>query len=828
MTARPTFRNFFILIIILSSMFLSVASAPPANMDPAQEGDFSDINPTYEWATYIYTTDIDSAEEMVVDQNGDIIVVFTSVKSPDYSWINGDPSEIHVAKLTKDGVLVWQTDLEIDTSSIAAELDIANEDIFGVADTVAVDASGNIYVTGTTRWNYTFVAKIDTNGSVLWNHFIDILYVSADRLSAENIAIDDSGNLYIVFEDFELGPTGEAGVGKYRAQLAKVNSDGELEWVNRFAEFNHDNVDTTPIYQYVKVGREGIVVVSNAKSSWGEPLKEFSGEQDVSIAEFDSTTGELRWNTFLGVGWTRDEFLAIDFVRLDGNGNIYITGDIERDWGNPIIPLSGSDDCFLMKVQNNGDLLWNTFFGGTGFDDVNGMDIGEDGNPYLIGTSTSTWGEPTNPFGEDENNATFIAQFDTNGSLLWNSFLDESRFLGPKFVGLAENDSFYFLFDAFFIPDVKTIDFGNDDDDVYLVKLNLYGTSTTYRPPSLYVPDLTLHIPTPFDISTDPGVIGTNVFLAVVLMLPFAIAVDVFSKIFSANEEYFNKFALIAWIGRAQKWFRDLTTNRASWQGLRDVVGLLGVIGFYGLVFSLLDVKWNPFSVSGIVLFVSMAVAFGLVGLLDDIIQWRAIRKWGHQGEFTVRPANLFLAAASTTVSRLLALAPGLMFGSPEALKINEEELSQTQNHALARISMFTYVVIGLTAWLPTIATYLLQQSDIAVNLKNIIGIVEAFLLVIFAVALENVFVQLIGFSDGLGQKIRSWNKLIWGISLTFASFAFLHTLLNPRYEFLESIQEGNIAVFIGVTASFIVLTMLLQLYLRRKKRTATGTAGSQ
>jgi hypothetical protein len=827
MTVRPTFRNFFILIIILSYTVLSATSVLPASMHPPQQEDFSDINPTYEWGIYLSGDskyNYMNQSGMAADSLGNLYVLSLGQEDTDGVFTGEEPNQLTLHKVTKDGNLEWQFSFEINENSDAYPGSITvdgNDNIFvsGYTD----DLSSPYYTDGT---NNLFVAKFDPSGTLLWNTLVEI----PDPFLA-TLSTDAEGNVYICGEGEVKAYDGISKIANF--MLAKVSSQGSVEWVKPYGNFEYNDFFTQAGF-VSKVGPNGFLyVIGDVNSSWGEPLQSFLGERDIFVAKFDRD-GSVIWNTFLGTNGTYlDNTMLNDHptfrdMEIDINGNIYVVGENEASWGNPITPFSGTTDSYLAKIDDNGNLLWNTFFatanGTFGGEGTSEMQLIDD-RIYVFGESSSSWGNPIQPFNirrQDD----YIAQFDPNGALVWNSFFDTPS---NKLILLSDEKTLYVHERSRrLLPEttrVSGIDSDEDNDDLIVAKINLYGTSTTYRPPSLYVPDITLHIPTPLDVSKDPGVIGTNVFLAVFLMLPFAIAVDVFSKIFSANEEYFNKFALIAWIGRAQKWFRDLTTNRASQQGLRDVVGLLGVIGFYGLVFSLLDVKWNPFSVSGIVLFVSMAVAFGLVGLLDDIIQWRAIRKWGHQGEFTVRPANLFLAAASTTVSRLLALAPGLMFGSPEALKINEEELSQTQNHALARISMFTYVVIGLTAWLPTIATYLLQQSDIAVNLKNIIGVVEAFLLVIFAVALENVFVQLIGFSDGLGQKIRSWNKLIWGISLTFASFAFLHTLLNPRYEFLESIQEGNIAVFIGVTASFILLTLFLHLYMRRRNRVAVSAA---
>ncbi|MCC6298448.1 MAG: hypothetical protein IT314_04065 [Anaerolineales bacterium] len=836
MPARQTTHRLFFPVVIFISILLSAASWIPGKKEtisskPTLQEDFSDINPSHEWGTLVYSTATryDRLDGMVVDTNGDVLVLFNSFESVDLASPFNDPSQIHVSRFTKDGDLEWQITLETDTKSIVDEYFLGNGVAYSIADSIILDNDGNAFVVGTTNWGFTFIAKLDPNGSVLWNKHFDIPNEARDHnFPAKTITVDSDGNLYLVnhlYDEFpEIIDQSQPWKARLVSQLTKVSSDGEVEWVNNFAEYGWGNYDDfEEVKDLVITDQSGFIyVVSDSKEPWGEPINAFSGDRDIAVAKFDSM-GNLLWNTFLNLAWPTGNLRPrIDYIQIDTNNDILLAGQSEQDWGNPIVHFSEDEDVFLAKLDANGKLSWNTFLGGSGNDLAAGIVIGKDNNIFVIGSSPSIWGKPITSEGED-----FIAQFNTNGTLLQNIFMDlgvHLIFLNGSGYAVGSGDNGFFLLSS---GEFYYKGFENDIYEISLDKLNLYGTDGGFRPPSIYVPDITLHIPTPLDISTNPKIIGTNALLAVFLMLPFAVSVDVFSKIFSANEAYLNRFALIAWIGRTQKRLRDLTTTRATQQGLRDTLGLLSVIGFYGLIFSLLDVTWNPFSAKGIILFLSMAVAFGLVGLLDDIIQWRTIRKWGHQGEFSVRPANVFLAAASTAVSRLLTLVPGLMFGSPEALKINEEELSQTQSQSLARISMFTYVVIGLAAWLPTIATTLLQQSDIPGNAKNIIGAVEAFLLVIFAAALENVFVQLIGFSEGLGQKIRSWNKIIWGVSLALATFAFLHTLLNPHYDFVQAIQSGNITVFIAVTISFIVLTFGLQLYLRRKSKEAASTANS-
>jgi hypothetical protein len=179
--------------------------------------------------------------------------------------------------------------------------------------------------------------------------------------------------------------------------------------------------------------------------------------------------------------------------------------------------------------------------------------------------------------------------------------------------------------------------------------------------------------------------------------------------------------------------------------------------------------------------------------------------------EYNLRAASILLSVLSVGISRAVSLLPGLMFGSPEVLEVDEKMLNERQNQSLIKISSTTYLVMALGAWLPTIATTLIQREPISDSVREIIGGVEAFLLVIFAVALEFIFLELLAVSDGLGTKLKRSNLWIWAISLALCTFFFLHTLLNPRYDLVEILQQSNITLFIGIVIVFIVIAFVLR-----------------
>ena len=115
---------------------------------------------------------------------------------------------------------------------------------------------------------------------------------------------------------------------------------------------------------------------------------------------------------------------------------------------------------------------------------------------------------------------------------------------------------------------------------------------------------------------------------------------------------------------------------------------VLGIAAFYGLVFALLDPTWEPFSLTGLWLVLSFAIACGLVGIADDLASWATARRWGVAGEMSVRPGSLVTALGSTAATRLLFLVPGVMIGTPRRSRSTRRSSTVRQRGRLAAMGL--------------------------------------------------------------------------------------------------------------------------------------------
>ena len=80
----------------------------------------------------------------------------------------------------------------------------------------------------------------------------------------------------------------------------------------------------------------------------------------------------------------------------DASGNVYVAGDTQEP-GFPVTSNAlqktfgaGGQDGFVAKLDRNGNLLWSTFLGGSGWDGVFGLTVDGTGNVVITGVTQSS------------------------------------------------------------------------------------------------------------------------------------------------------------------------------------------------------------------------------------------------------------------------------------------------------------------------------------------------------------------------------------------------------------------------------------------------------
>lgn len=274
---------------------------------------------------------------------------------------------------------------------------------------IAVDRSGNAFVTGTTASpNFPttqagqtslgagrdiFVTKLNPAGTAFT---YSVLMGGGYSDTATGIAVDTSGDAYIVgytsSTDFPTtsGAFQASNAGDSDVFLSKLNSTGTSLVYSTY--LGGSGVDYG---RAVAVDSSGDAFVTGSTQSTDFPTMNplqvgNDGGSDAFLSEFNPTGTALLYSTYLG-GTGADEGLAI---ALDSAGNPYIAGDtFSSDFPtqSPLqAALSGSSDAFVAEINpETSSLVFSTYLGGSGVDSAQSIALDSAGSIYLAGRTSS-------------------------------------------------------------------------------------------------------------------------------------------------------------------------------------------------------------------------------------------------------------------------------------------------------------------------------------------------------------------------------------------------------------------------------------------------------
>jgi len=294
----------------------------------------------------------DTAWAVAVDASGNVYVTGASVGS-------GTGKDYATIEYNSSGIQQW----------VARYNGPGNSD--DVATAIAVDGSGNVYVTGystgsSSGFDYATI-KYDASGTQKWVARYDGTGNGNDY--AFSIAVDGLGNVYVT--GFSTGPA-----SGYDYATIKYNSSGTRQWVARYDGPAHANDYANAI----AVDGSGNVYVTGG--SGGSGVGCVPACDDYATIKYNSS-GRQQWVArYNGSGNGSDDAQAI---AIDSSGNVYVTG---ISWGG-----SGTfDDYATVKYDTSGTQQWVARYNGPGNSEDVGRAIAVDasGNVYVTGESTGS------------------------------------------------------------------------------------------------------------------------------------------------------------------------------------------------------------------------------------------------------------------------------------------------------------------------------------------------------------------------------------------------------------------------------------------------------
>jgi len=357
-----------------------------------------------QWGTYFGGPSNDQANFVCFDGIGNIYIAGNTSSSVSISTAGchqqtyGGNQDAFLAKYNSAGVLQWATyyggsGLEIGWS-------------------VAVDASGNVYLTGRTSSvdsistagshqvsfgggiSDGFITKFNSAGVRQWGTYYGGILDDYGR----NVDLDMSGNVYIT--GYSSSTSAISTIGSHQvniggglsgdAYLVKFNGSGVRLWATYYGGSGNDDGRSIALDQYGNIYLAGTTVSTNNISTLGCHQFIIGGSGDAFLVKFDNS-GVRQWGTYNG-GSSID---GVCNVSVDSLDNVFLSGDAFSANGFTTAGCyqqinGGLFDAFATKFSGVGVRVWGTYYGGATSDRGFAMCVDLFGNFYLGGETAST------------------------------------------------------------------------------------------------------------------------------------------------------------------------------------------------------------------------------------------------------------------------------------------------------------------------------------------------------------------------------------------------------------------------------------------------------
>jgi hypothetical protein len=417
------------------------------------------IDPILTYSTYLGGSLLDTAYGIAVDSSSNAYVAGYSTSTnfpiarPYQTSYGGGSYDVIIAKLNPSGGLLYSTYIG------------GSGDDHGLK--IALDASGNIYVTGDTNsTNFptanpyqassggsidAFLLKLNSSGNALI--YSTYLGGSGDDHSY-GIAVDSSGSAYITgytsSTNFPLvGALQATFGGSDDVFITKFNALGSgLVYSTYLGGSGSDRAHGIALDSSGNASVIGDTASTNFPTANSYQSSYGGGTYDAFVARLNAAGNNVFYSTYLG-GSDYDYGYGIE---ADSSGNTYVTG-YTASTNFPAIsayqPTSGgSSDAFVTKLNASGNPIYSTFLGGSAFDRGNELAVDASGNVYVTGYTASTNFPMKNPYQASFHGVydVFVTKLDSSGgSLLYSTYLGGSALDQALGIALDSNANAYVI-----------------------------------------------------------------------------------------------------------------------------------------------------------------------------------------------------------------------------------------------------------------------------------------------------------------------------------------------------------------------------------------------
>jgi len=343
---------------------------------------------------------------IATDDGGFAILGFTNSTDGDLEGKELNVNDYWLLKLDVDGALQWNKTYGGSKDDIGQSLVQTNDGgyiLTGYAMSADGDGSNN------NGFHDNWILKLDASGNIQWEKSFGF---SGHDHSYDIVQTDDGGFFFVGFLDITSaradGYTEKGnfltrhGVGEFWG--TKLDVAGNIEWRKYFGGTNNDRA-----HAVVQASDGGLVMAGFSESNDFD-VSNSKGSYDFWVLKVD-VKGNLLWERSFGGSGIE---ISQDIAKTTDNAYVITGSTFSTDMD--VSKNHGASDIWLIKIDDQGALVWENTLGGSGFDAAEGVRAGIDGGFIIAGNSKSSDNDASNNVGEND---LWLLKTDATGNLIW-------------------------------------------------------------------------------------------------------------------------------------------------------------------------------------------------------------------------------------------------------------------------------------------------------------------------------------------------------------------------------------------------------------------------
>ena len=367
----------------------------------------TDFKGELDWVKNFGGSGNESAQAIIkTDDGGYAILGYTSSINGDVSTKTEEENDYWFLKFDGNGNLQWNKTYGGSKDDIGQSLSQTKDGGY-ILTGYSMSSDGD--VSNNEGFHDNWILKLDAQGVLEWqssygfsghDHSYDILEASQggyfftgflDITSARADGNTEKGNSLT-----------SHGVGEFWG--TKIDENGSVQWRGYFGGTNNDRA-----HSVVQTNDGGFVMAGFTESD-DYDISNTNGSYDFWVVKVDSF-GNLVWeHSFGGEGIE----VSYDIAKTSDNGFVVVGNTFSAN--GDILVNHGESDMWMIKLDEEGNLIWEQTYGGSQFDLAQAVVESKDGGFLIAGNTKSEDQDSTLNMGEND---IWVVKTNKTGELVW-------------------------------------------------------------------------------------------------------------------------------------------------------------------------------------------------------------------------------------------------------------------------------------------------------------------------------------------------------------------------------------------------------------------------